>query len=46
MTDHDLSPTDTALRERIAELSVHIPCGGIRDPIQKRDNRWVNLEIR
>lgn len=32
MTDH-LSAADQALRERITELSVHIPCGTIRGPV-------------
>ena len=39
MTEHDLSPTDAALRERIIVLSVHIPCGGIRGPIQRATQR-------
>jgi hypothetical protein len=34
-----LSATDAALRERITELSVHIPCGGLRGPVQRR-GRW------
>lgn len=29
------SPTDAALRRRLTELCVHIPCGGIRGPIQR-----------
>ncbi|MBB2989664.1 hypothetical protein FHR72_001127 [Mycolicibacterium iranicum] len=33
MTHHELSATDAALRERIRELSVHIPCGGLRGPL-------------
>lgn len=33
MTDNELSATDAAVRERITELSVHIPCGGIRGPV-------------
>lgn len=28
-----LSASDAALRERITELCVHIPCGGIRGPV-------------
>lgn len=36
MTDRNLSATDAALRERIAELSVHIPCGGVRGPVPGR----------
>ena len=31
-----LSAGDAALRERITELSVHIPCGGLRGPLQRR----------
>lgn len=27
----ELSAADAALRERITELSVHIPCGGVRE---------------
>lgn len=34
MTQQELSAADAALRERIAELSVHIPCGGLRGPLQ------------
>jgi hypothetical protein len=33
MTERKLSATDAALRERITELSVHIPCGRIRGPV-------------
>ncbi|WP_235660332.1 hypothetical protein [Mycolicibacterium gilvum] len=29
-----MSAADAALRERITELSVHIPCGGLRGPVQ------------
>jgi hypothetical protein len=36
MTERQLSATDTALRERITQLSVHIPCGGVRGPVQGR----------
>lgn len=32
MTDNELSPIDAAVRKRITEVSVHIPCGGIRGP--------------
>ena len=35
-----LSPADSALRERITELSVHIPCGRLRGPVHKPDDRW------
>jgi hypothetical protein len=34
MTQHELSAADAALRERITELSVHIPCGGLRGPLR------------
>lgn len=37
MTERKLSATDAALRERIVELSVHIPCGGLRGPV---GGRW------
>jgi hypothetical protein len=37
MTKQKLSAADAALRARITELSVHIPCGGLRGPI---DGRW------
>ena len=39
MTERQLSATDAALRERITELSVHIPCGGVRGPAERR-GRW------
>ena len=32
MTESVLSAGDVAIRQRIKELSVHIPCGGIRGP--------------
>ena len=35
MTDQPLTPADAALRGRITELSVHIPCGGLRGPVQR-----------
>ncbi|CAA0138251.1 Uncharacterised protein [Mycolicibacterium vanbaalenii] len=35
MSQQPLSAADAALRERITELSVHIPCGGIRGPIRR-----------
>jgi len=35
MTDQPLTAADAALRERITELSVHIPCGGLRGPAQR-----------
>ena len=42
MTERELSATDAALRERITELGVHIPCGGLRGPLQPRNprSRW------
>lgn len=36
MTRRKLSATDAASRERIVELSVHIPCGGLRGPVHGR----------
>lgn len=35
MNDEQLTPADEALRERITELPVHIPCGGLRGPVQR-----------
>ena len=32
MTERELSASDKAIRARITELSVHIPCGGLRGP--------------
>ncbi|MCP9274043.1 hypothetical protein [Mycolicibacterium arenosum] len=46
MTDDDPSSLDTAVRERITELSVHIACGGIRGPIQQPSRAYPNLPIR
>ncbi|MCV7260879.1 hypothetical protein [Mycobacterium shimoidei] len=37
MTTRKLSASDAALRESITELSVHMPCGGLRGPV---DGRW------
>jgi hypothetical protein len=34
MDEQDVSATDAALRQRIHELGVHIPCGGIRGPVE------------
>jgi hypothetical protein len=34
MTEQQLSAADAALRERITKLSVHIPCGRLRGPVQ------------
>ena len=36
MTERQLSAADAALRERITELSVHVPCGRLRGPVQAR----------
>ncbi|WP_343709454.1 hypothetical protein [Mycobacterium sp.] len=33
MTERQLSPTDAALRARIKEICVHIPCGRLRGPV-------------
>lgn len=33
MTDDEITPADAALRERLHEFHVHIPCGGIRGPV-------------
>jgi hypothetical protein len=32
MTERELSTSDKVIRQRITELSVHIPCGGLRGP--------------
>jgi len=46
MTERKLSATDAALRERITELSVHIPCGGLRGPLQRRSPAHLELSVR
>lgn len=46
MPDQELTAADAALRESITELSVHIPCGGIRGPLQRRSRYYPNLPIR
>ena len=46
MTERKLSATDAALRERITELSVHIPCGGLRGPLQRRSPAHPELSVR
>ena len=46
MTEHTLSPADAALRQRITELSVHIPCGGLRGPLQRRNPYHPELPVR
>lgn len=35
MSDNVISPTDAAVRKRVRVLSLHIPCGGIRGPVQR-----------
>lgn len=46
MAEPQLSPTDAALRARITELSVHIPCGGLRGPRQRKSSANPNLPVR
>lgn len=46
MANERLSPADRALRARITELSVHIPCGGIRGPLQRTARPYQGLYIR
>lgn len=46
MTQPELSAADAALRERITELSVHIPCGGIRGPLQRRSPSRPDRPVR
>jgi hypothetical protein len=41
MTERKLSAADAALRERITELSVHVPCGSLRGPVP-RACKWGN----
>jgi hypothetical protein len=43
MTERKLSATDAALRKRITELSVHIPCGWLRGPVP-RISKWPHLQ--
>ena len=38
----ELSASDTAIRDRITELSVHIPCGGLRGP--QRSWQWQSCQ--
>jgi hypothetical protein len=42
----ELSAADAAVRARIDELSVHIPCGGIRGPIQRRSTARPDRPVR
>jgi hypothetical protein len=46
MTERNLSAADAALRERITELSVHIPCGGLRGPLQRKSQYHPHLPVR
>ncbi|MDA4100405.1 hypothetical protein BST34_09680 [Mycolicibacterium monacense DSM 44395] len=46
MTQHPLSAADAALRERITELSVHIRCGGLRGPLQRRSPSQPDRPVR
>jgi hypothetical protein len=46
MTEWNLSATDAALRQRTTELSVHIPCGGLRGPMQRRSQSYPHLPVR
>jgi hypothetical protein len=45
MTERKLSATDAALRERISELSVHVPCGRLRGPVPTTC-KWHELHRR
>jgi hypothetical protein len=54
MTDRKLSATDAALRKRIVELSVHIPCGDLRGRVHGRwqscrdedsPERWQGCDV-
>lgn len=44
--DTALTPADAALRERITELGVHIPCGNIRGPVRRINPYHPRLPIR
>jgi len=46
MTERKLSATDAALRQRITEFSVHIPCGGLRGPLQRKSLAYPHLPVR
>ena len=46
MVDERLSAADRALRTRITQLSVHIPCGGLRGPLQRTSRPYPGLPIR
>lgn len=43
MTIQKLSAADAALRRRITEISVHIPCGWLRGPVPAIAN-WPDLQ--
>jgi hypothetical protein len=54
MIERKLSAIDAALRERIVELSVHIPCGALRGPVHGRwqscrdedsPERWEGCDV-
>lgn len=46
MAEPEISATDAALRERIIELGVHIPCGGLRGPLQRKNPYHPELPAR
>jgi hypothetical protein len=46
MTERTLSVADAALRERVTELSVHIPCGGLRGPLQRKSRYYPELPVK
>lgn len=46
MTDYQLKPADAALQAKITELSVHIRCGQIRGPLQRKSRYYPHLPIR
>lgn len=46
MTKHQLSATDAAIRERLTELCVHIPCGGLRGPLQRPNRFHPELPVK
>jgi hypothetical protein len=45
MTERNVSASDAALRARITELSVHIPCGRLRGPVPTTC-KWPELHRR
>lgn len=40
-----ISATDTALRANLTEPRVHVPCGGIRGPLQTPNRAWTHLPV-